>query len=293
MTASALKHSELRHSAVPHRSRHWNWKSAVRSALPQWVNNWREARYYLRHGEVELRLLDLLCPRDKESIDVGAHDGCYVHFLRKWSRRVYAFEPIPWLATSLEVKFPSKVVVERVALSKSEGTAVLHMPKIDGQVIEGCSTLSDTAASVYPGSEDIVVPVRVLDAIYSGDVGFMKIDVEGYEQDVLEGAQRTIDRCRPNMIVEIVERLSPGGIQRTTQFLRRRGYEGFFIDGGNLLAASGFDVATMQNEESYPDLTGTLASRDASSRFLYNFIFLPTERSVSVTESIKSRIANW
>ncbi len=42
------------------------------------VLNWREARFYAKYGEVELHLLDLLCRRDRDAIDVGANDGSYV-----------------------------------------------------------------------------------------------------------------------------------------------------------------------------------------------------------------------
>ena len=60
-----------------------------------------------------------------------------------------------------------------------------------------------------------------LDNVYSGTAGFIKIDVEGHEQAVLDGAVETIDRCRPRLLVEVDERLSPGlawsGPRRTSQ----------------------------------------------------------------------------
>ena len=52
--------------------------------------NWREARFYGRFGEVELHLLEFLCRRDQDAIDVGANDGSYVHYLRRHARRVIA-----------------------------------------------------------------------------------------------------------------------------------------------------------------------------------------------------------
>ena len=57
-------------------------RQALRSFCPQAVLNWREARFYARYGEVELHLLEFLCRRDQDAIDVGANDGSYVHYLR-------------------------------------------------------------------------------------------------------------------------------------------------------------------------------------------------------------------
>src|SRR5215208_1695978 len=84
-------------------------RQALRSLSPQALLNWREARFYGRYGEVELHLLEFLCRPDQDAIDVGANDGCYVHFLRRYARRVIAFEPMPSLADTLRRKFPRNV----------------------------------------------------------------------------------------------------------------------------------------------------------------------------------------
>src|SRR5882672_9129830 len=123
-------------------------RQRVRSLLPQSVLNWREARFYGRYGEVELHLLEFLCRRDQDAIDVGANDGCYVHYLRRHARRVVAFEPMPAFAGILRRKFRRDVVVESLALSDSTGTATLRTPVVDDAVVGGCSTISSTASAV-------------------------------------------------------------------------------------------------------------------------------------------------
>lgn len=269
-----------------------DWKRSVKSVLPQWALNWREAQYYWRYGEIELHFLEFLCSIEKDSIDVGAHDGCYVHFLRKFSRHVYAFEPIPWMATDLERKFPHRVTVRTEALSSAAGTATLHMPSIDGHPIPGCSTISETASSIFSSSQDITVAVRTLDGVYAGDVGFIKIDVEGHELQVLEGAHETIDRCRPTLLVEALDRYSPGAVRGVAEFLERRRYEGFFLHRRGWLSIAEFDSASMQREEDYPDLTAPLAARDRVPAFVYNFIYLPAERSAAILPGLKDRAAS-
>lgn len=119
-------------------------KRALRALCPQAVLNWREAQFYGRYGEVELHLLEFLCRRDKDSIDVGANDGSYVHFMRKYSRRVVAFEPMPMLADVLRKKFHgSNVEVKTMALSRTTGQIELRMPVVDGVLVTGCATVSD------------------------------------------------------------------------------------------------------------------------------------------------------
>ena len=77
---------------------------------------------------------------------------------------------------------------------------------VDGVTVTGCSTVSPTASATYPDHRAIEVPMATLDSSYEGEVGFIKIDVEGHEQAVLDGAVQTIRRCRPRLLVEIDER---------------------------------------------------------------------------------------
>src|SRR5260370_39426524 len=83
----------------------------------------------------------------------------------------------------------------------------------------------------------------------------MKIDVEGHEEAVLDGARKTLARCRPRVLVELDERLAPGAIERATEFFRAQGYAGYFIFQRQLLPIVRFDRHVMQRPENLPDLT--------------------------------------
>jgi len=48
----------------------------------------------------------------------------------------------------------------------------------------------------------VTVPMRTLDSFDYTDIGFIKIDVEGYEYKVLLGAKETIKKYRPVLLVE-------------------------------------------------------------------------------------------
>jgi hypothetical protein len=55
----------------------------------------------------------------------------------------------------------------------------------------------------YEEYREMPVSVTTIDALALQDVGFVKIDVEGGDIDVIDGGRETISRDRPNMVVEI------------------------------------------------------------------------------------------
>jgi FkbM family methyltransferase len=266
-------------------------RQALRSLCPQALLNWREARFYGRYGEVELHLLEFLSSRDKDAIDVGANDGSYVHYLRRHARKVIAFEPIPSLADALRAKFRHDVEIRSIALSDRAGTVELHMPVVDGVTVTGCSTVSPTASATYPDHRAIEVPMATLDSSYEGDVGFIKIDVEGHEQAVLDGAVQTIRRCRPRMLVEIDERLSPGGLARAKAYFRDLDYRGYFVQAGHIEPMSLFSAGVLQNPADLPDLTAPLQERRRFGRYIYNFIFLPRDEPIETLRQMSKRLS--
>jgi FkbM family methyltransferase len=266
-------------------------RQALRTLCPQAVLNWREARFYGRYGEVELHLLEFLCRHDQDAIDVGANDGSYVHYLRRHARRVIAFEPMPALARALRRKFARGVVVESLALSDRTGTVPLCMPVVDGVVVTGCSTVSSKASATYPTLRAIEVPMDRLDNVYGDQVGFIKIDVEGHEQPVLDGAIETIRRCQPRMLVEVDERLSPGGLARAKAYFGDLGYRGYYVRNGYLEQIAQFSIEEFQKPDNLPDLTAPLQQRERFGRYIYNFIFLPRDEPAQTLQRLSDRLS--
>lgn len=266
-------------------------KRTIRSFCPQSVLNWRETQYFGKYGEVELHIVEYLCRPEQDAIDVGAHDGCYIHFMKRHSRRVYAFEPIPWMAKDLARKFGAGVIVSTIALSRSAGSAILKMPVVDGVVVPGCSSISLEASASYEKTLEIPVQMDALDRIYAGDAGFLKIDVEGHEEALLDGARMTLARSRPRVLVEVVERLAPGGVRRVTDFFRNLDYRGYFIYQRKLLPIEQFAAHTLQRAEDEPDLTADLTVRHRFGRYICNFLFFPLDEPRETFLKIEQRLA--
>ncbi len=256
----------------------------MRDLCPRSLLLWREARYFERHGERELHLLRHLCARDRDAIDVGANEGSYVHFMKRYARRVYAFEPVPWLAEALTHKFAPRVVVRNIALSRESGTAVLRIPLVDDAPVTGLATIG-TAAPTAGGFEAIEVPMRPLDEVFAGDAGFIKIDVEGHEEAVLEGAAKTIARCRPRLLVEIEESREPGALRRIGAFLRRFNYRGYFLHRRAVWTIDAFDADAMQRPDDIADFHAGAARADFD-RYINNFLFLADEEA----EPLRARL---
>lgn len=160
-----------------------------------------------RKGEPEIRFLpDLLRHRDGTAIDVGANRGIYSFLLSGLFHRVVAFEPNPDMVTFGRRMLPSNVEVRPYALGAADAKGQLKIPAgRGGRESPLVATLSSASAAVSGQvKRTIPVDVRTLDGLELGPVGFMKIDVEGTEIEVLNGARRTIARDRPVLMVELL-----------------------------------------------------------------------------------------
>ena len=114
------------------------------------------------------------------------------------------------------------------------------------------------------------MPVRRLDDLLDGErrsVSFIKIDVEGHEVAVLEGARHTIATHKPNLLIEIEGRFLDGPVQDVIDRVLALGYRGEFLDAfGQRRPVSRFDEAVHQDRAIDP----------LDPRYICNFLFTPT-----------------
>jgi FkbM family methyltransferase len=187
-----------------------------------------------RGCEPELRILHEIVPAGRRAIDVGANRGYYSYALSRIASQVEAFEPNPGIAHFARRKLPWNVRLHEVALSNFSGSAKLRIPQCKGGIdVHYCATLKD-----IPGTEHVEmdVPVSTIDKFGFDDVGFIKIDTEGSDMDVIEGAQETIKRHRPNLIVELLP-LYQDPLRCIEHIEAAMGYAARIMVGGELLDA--------------------------------------------------------
>jgi FkbM family methyltransferase len=177
-----------------------------------------------RKFEPELGLLRELVRPGCTAIDVGANRGFYSYALSKIARRVEAFEPNAALARFARKKLGSSVSVHEVALSDRTGTAKLYVPSAAGQSLHLLGSLRNTYTG--PGTTQTIVRLAPLDQFEFADVGFIKIDTEGTEMDVIAGATRTIARDRPVLLVEFLTWLRDAATECIATVQRDHGYAG-------------------------------------------------------------------
>lgn len=175
----------------------------LKHLLPGWLYYTHKIAKEARRMEPELTILGDIVPAGRTAIDVGANRGYYSYALSRIAGRVEAFEPHPGLARFARRKLGRSVRLHQVALSNHAGSSILYVPQVKkGIDLHYGATLRRTdSASHY-----VELPVRVstLDAFAFADVGFIKVDVEGTDMEVIEGGRRTICRDRPNIVIELM-----------------------------------------------------------------------------------------
>lgn len=154
------------------------------------------AYYFMNTGLPEADLIawvkQTFIRPDKVFLDIGAHIGSYTFSCAAGAKHTYAFECGPktfcCLAANIGIHgLESKVTAFPYALGPSEGEATYYVRSGDGggnglKVIEEADNRR----------EKVTVPMRPLDSFKIRDVGFIKLDVEGFEREVLEGAVETL-----------------------------------------------------------------------------------------------------
>lgn len=161
--------------------------------------------YYTGFDRRDCRVLKHLVKPGAVMLDVGANIGYFSLLCAKWMGGegvVHSFEPFPSTVARFERNLdlnPSlrgMVRIHKLALSDFIGTAGMSEPNSGNS---GCNYLSSEAAGA--------VNVTTLDSFVESQplqrIDLIKIDVEGSEVALLHGAERSIERFRPVLMVEV------------------------------------------------------------------------------------------
>ena len=219
--------------------------------------------------EKEIGLLPFLVHPQKLAIDVGAHAGHYTHALLKLGAPVVAIDANPKMASFLSRLYGDKARIVCAAASSSSGKANLRLPKAGSH---GTATIEAQNTSLPWEVDEIEVQKVALDDIVLEAVGFIKIDVEGHELDVLLGAKGLLVRDHPTILVEVEERHRPGSTSSVCELLSSLGYHGFFLDTGRLCPVSRFNAAHDQHVPT--NRMSDLNFGRYEGRYVNNFLFV-------------------
>jgi FkbM family methyltransferase len=141
------------------------------------------------------------------AVDIGANIGHHTLALSRIFRLVHAFEPSPEVLTELRRKLAANkldnVVVHPFGLWDSDQQLVFILAPVWNT---GMGSFKEKIEGI---SETATLPVRrgddVLKELHVERIDFMKIDVQGAEDEVIAGLSQTIARSRPLVWMEISE----------------------------------------------------------------------------------------
>ncbi len=173
----------------------------------------------------------------KTVFDVGGYVGIYALFFARavgGTGKVVSFEPNPVNVRELRFNlklnnFENVCVIER-ALGKEKCSLEL----VSDPVQPALSTLDASMKNklLRRGTVSTRVDVDALDALMSKDKlpvpDFIKMDVEGYELEVLRGMEKTVDNFKPQLFIEIHGELS----DELFSFLKSKNYRMYHIESG-------------------------------------------------------------
>jgi FkbM family methyltransferase len=172
--------------------------------------------YFGLHEFSEMGFLLHMLGRDDVFLDIGANIGSFsVLEARVCGARCHAFEPAPetahWLEANVAAnRIEDRVTVHRVALGNADGVVAFT---------KGLDSVNRFATADEVQQE---VPIRRLDDVIAGvNPTLIKIDVEGYEDEVFAGAEQML--ANPSLLAVTTETLSAAAESRFERlgFVRR------------------------------------------------------------------------
>jgi len=180
-----------------------------------------------------------LIPCDATVLDVGANVGWTTVLLAWRARRVHAFEPIPGnhraLCRVTELLRLRNVVIHKMAVGNHDGTVGMVTPVTSGGVLHGLSHVLTVDRPAEAGPR-FVVECRRLDGLaglFAGErIGAVKMDVEGAESDVIEGARELFRAHKPALLCELWRSENR---RRAIATLGELGYEACALENGVLV----------------------------------------------------------
>ena len=168
--------------------------------------------------------LDKYYKEGTQILDIGANIG-YNSLMFSDYGPVYAFEPLFHKVITMNVennKLKNNIHVVPIALSNESENKIMYFPKAVKQT--GLRNYGGSSMQKTDGMDESTkteVECRRLDDVYKGVTSVIKIDVEGHELEVLKGAENTIRKYMPTLLIEIFDYED----SEVAKYIRSLGYD--------------------------------------------------------------------
>ena len=169
------------------------WLPDTDTDFDRWI---LDGDYQKEHRDGILNFLKTQGVEFNNCLDVGAHVGFWLKDLQKNFKMVYAFEPISDVRECLKknVEKDNYLLFDFGLGNTNEKVMVNYIPEETG----------NTYVSDHGNRE---IQIRRLDEIKLPKIDYIKIDAEGYEIKVLQGAEGLITRDEPYIHVEVKQKI--------------------------------------------------------------------------------------
>ena len=195
----------------------WHWRETNKGVIRTHKNDWLANRHISIKG-YDLKIHTHLAtqhPHIKVAIDVGANTGQSCIMMNSYCDYVYSIEPIPALYEQLDNTIRENCLDNCESLNM----AAWYEPAIVDMTYRETNSL---ASAIDPVKGTISVTANTIDSL-NLPADLLKIDVEGAELQVLQGAEQTIIQHRPLILVEMKENLQP--IKDIEIWLKKHNYK--------------------------------------------------------------------
>lgn len=165
-------------------------------------------------------------------VDLGANIGSHSHCMQLLANpsKIVMVEPLPCNWELARLNNPKAVII-KAACSDSTGFADFIVPPEGQRGIGRLKEINCDESLIYgKNSSSIKVAKIKLDDIHCGEIGALKIDVEGAELECLKGASASLKKYRPLLWLEIHNDSPRKAL--ILDFLKSYGYNHIMGDGG-------------------------------------------------------------
>ena len=211
-----------------------------------------------KNYEKELKIIERYSDKAKDALDIGVYRGVYTYKLSENFKTVHSFEPNPLLYPYLEKnlnKIIKNIKLYNVALSDKNDETELKLPlRTTSMFKDNIEELFQLgAATMHPDNKiekykNIPIKTKRLDDIgIKNAIGFIKIDVEGHEKNVIIGGKSLIHKNKPIMLVEIEKKHTNKPIIETINFIKELNYECFYLVEDKLINIKNYDDKLLRN----------------------------------------------
>lgn len=185
--------------------------------------------YWPDHDEKLLQVIDWVHDLDqvlplidnrRVCIQAGGATGVWAEYLSKFFKRVCTYEPCEENYRALLFNVGINVEPFNMALSDKLEAVDMYTPDSEEK----------NAGAGYTLPVKSGIPAVPIDHDHDGYVDFICLDVEGYEEKVLKGAAKTIERCNPVIMIEekALPQFEPGHHLKARKYLESIGYKEVF-----------------------------------------------------------------